>query len=123
MLEIRKINVKYGQREVIHDLSLEVPAGGVVTLIGSNGAGKTTVLKTVSGLLRPTSGSILFEGRPIEKAEPHAIIEAGVVHIPEGRLLFRPFIEPSYKIAIFAQVYLLYRLCFESFYLNHKRKQ
>jgi len=89
VLEIRKINVKYGQREVIHDLSLEVPAGGVVTLIGSNGAGKTTVLKTVSGLLRPTSGSILFEGRPIEKAEPHAIIEAGVVHIPEGRLLFK----------------------------------
>lgn len=89
MLEIRDINVKYGAREVIHDLSLTVPAGGVVTLIGSNGAGKTTVLKTVSGLLRPTSGSIVFEGRAIEKAEPHAIIEAGVVHIPEGRLLFK----------------------------------
>lgn len=89
MLEIRDINVKYGAREVIHNLSLTVPAGGVVTLVGSNGAGKTTVLKTVSGLLRPTSGSIVFEGRAIQKAEPHAIIEAGVVHIPEGRLLFK----------------------------------
>ena len=89
MLELRNVNVKYGRREVIHNVSLSVPEGKVVTLIGSNGAGKTTVLKTISGLLRPTSGSIAFDSIPIERAEPHAIISAGVVQIPEGRLLFR----------------------------------
>lgn len=89
MLEVQEISVRYGRREVIHRLSLEVAEGQVVTLVGSNGAGKTTLLKTISGLVRPSEGAIRFEGRPIERLEPHAIIEAGVVHIPEGRLLFK----------------------------------
>jgi branched-chain amino acid transport system ATP-binding protein len=89
VLELRDINVSFGRRAVIHDLCITVPDGKVVTLVGSNGAGKTTVLKTISGLVRPTSGTIMFDGKPIERMEPHDIISTGVVQIPEGRLLFK----------------------------------
>lgn len=88
MLELNDIVVRYGRREVIHGLSMKVAAGEVVTLVGSNGAGKTTTLKTISGLLRPSSGSITFAGDRIDNAQPHEIIARGVVHVPEGRLLF-----------------------------------
>ncbi|TCT11545.1 amino acid/amide ABC transporter ATP-binding protein 2 (HAAT family) [Tepidamorphus gemmatus] len=88
MLELNDIVVRYGRREVIHGLSMKVGAGEVVTLVGSNGAGKTTTLKTISGLLRPVSGTITFAGERIDTAQPHEIIARGVVHVPEGRLLF-----------------------------------
>ena len=88
MLEVKDIVVRYGRREVIHGLSLSVADGEVVTLVGSNGAGKTTTLKSISGLLRPVTGSIVFDGERIDTMQPHDIIARGVVQVPEGRLLF-----------------------------------
>lgn len=88
MLKVDGVKVSYGRREVIHDLSLTVAEKEIVTLVGSNGAGKTTALKTISGLLRPTAGSIEFDGKRIDRMQPHEIIEHGVVQVPEGRLLF-----------------------------------
>lgn len=88
MLEIDKLVVRYGQKEALHGVSLAVRKGEIVTLIGSNGAGKTTTLKTVSGLLRPSAGEIRFDGQRIDRETPHAIIARGLVHVPEGRLLF-----------------------------------
>jgi len=88
VLEVKDIVVRYGRREVIHGLSLSVADGEVVTLVGSNGAGKTTTLKSISGLLRPVTGSIVFDGERIDTMQPHDIIARGVVQVPEGRLLF-----------------------------------
>ncbi|MBP2227705.1 branched-chain amino acid transport system ATP-binding protein [Azospirillum agricola] len=88
MLQVEKLQVSYGHREAVHDVSLSVEAGEIVTLVGSNGAGKTTTLKAISGLLRASGGSISFEGERIDRLAPHQIIERGLVHVPEGRLLF-----------------------------------
>ena len=88
LLDIIDLNVHYGAIHAIQGISLRVPAGKIVTLIGSNGAGKTTTLRTISGLLRPTSGQILFDGRPIQKLAPHKIVGRGVVQSPEGRGVF-----------------------------------
>ena len=72
----------------MHGISLSVPAGKIVTLIGSNGAGKTTTLRTISGLLRPSGGHILFEGKSITKLPAHEIVKLGIAHSPEGRGVF-----------------------------------
>jgi branched-chain amino acid transport system ATP-binding protein len=88
MLEITDLHVSYGRKAVLHGVSLKVAQGEIVTLIGSNGAGKTTLLKTISGLIQPRSGTIRLEGRSISGEAPHRIIESGIVHVPEGRLLF-----------------------------------
>lgn len=88
MLEVRNIDVYYGDVQVIKDISFTVGQGEVVALIGANGAGKSTTLKTVSGLLRPKKGEILFEGRPIHDVKPYNLIELGIAHVPEGRRLF-----------------------------------
>ena len=87
-LVLDKINVSYGALHVIDDLSIEVNEGEIVTLVGSNGAGKTTILKTISGLLRPTSGSITFNGVEISHTKPHEIVKAGISHVPERRGIF-----------------------------------
>jgi len=88
LLDIIDLNVHYGAIHALHDVSLRVPTGKIVTLIGSNGAGKTSILRTVSGLLRPTRGSILFDGRPIHRLPAHEIVRAGLAHAPEGRGVF-----------------------------------
>ncbi len=88
MLEVRNIDVYYGDVQVIKDISFTVGQGEVVALIGANGAGKSTTLKTISGLLRPKKGEILFEGRPIHDVKPYNLIELGIAHVPEGRRLF-----------------------------------
>ncbi|MGI5887988.1 MAG: ABC transporter ATP-binding protein [Oscillospiraceae bacterium] len=88
MLSIKNINVYYGQIHAIQDLSLEVGDGEIVTLIGANGAGKSTTLKTVSGLLRTKTGSIVLDGKDITKTAPDAIVGMGVAHVPEGRRIF-----------------------------------
>lgn len=88
MLEVRSIDVYYGDVQVLWDLSFEVGKGEVVALIGANGAGKSTTLKTVSGLLRPGKGEIIFEGSPIHTAEPFSLIDKGIAHVPEARRLF-----------------------------------
>jgi branched-chain amino acid transport system ATP-binding protein len=88
VLEVRNIDVFYGDVQVVWDLSFEVKQGEVVALIGANGAGKSTTLKTVSGLLRPNSGEVLFQGQPIHAIAPFHLIELGIAHCPEARRLF-----------------------------------
>jgi branched-chain amino acid transport system ATP-binding protein len=88
MLEIKNLSVSYGAIAALHGISLSVPAGGIVTLIGSNGAGKTTTLKTVSGLLKPKSGGIFYDGQSIAGLPPHEIVKRGLSHVPEGRMIF-----------------------------------
>ncbi len=88
LLEVRDINVFYGDLQVIWGVSFNVRQGEIVCLIGANGAGKSTILKTISGLLRPTPGEILFEDERIDQLRPYKLIELGIVHVPEGRRLF-----------------------------------
>lgn len=88
MFNIKNLRVNYGAKEVVHGVSLEVRQDEIVSLIGSNGAGKTTLLKAISGLNRITEGSIEFRGERIDQLAPHKIIKRGLVHVPEGRLLF-----------------------------------
>lgn len=91
MLKIRDLSAGYGKSEVLQGISLDVAQGKAVTLIGANGAGKTTTLKTLCGLIRPSGGSIEFEGRAITGLTPHRIVDLGITMIPEGRQLF-PFL-------------------------------
>nr|WP_068425368.1 ABC transporter ATP-binding protein [Piscicoccus intestinalis] len=88
MLEIKDLVVSYGKIKAVKGISVTVEQGQVVCLIGTNGAGKTTTLRTISGLLRPESGSILFEGERIDRAPAHKIVTMGVAHSPEGRRIF-----------------------------------
>jgi len=88
LLEVERLNVHYGDVQVIHDLSLSVGDGEIVTLIGSNGAGKTTAVNALSGVLRPRSGEIRYEGRRLNGVPAHARVARGLVQVPEGRLLF-----------------------------------
>jgi len=88
LLSVEKINVAYGDVQIIHDLSLTVNEGEVVSIIGGNGAGKSTLLKTLSGLLQPKSGVIRFKGEEIQTYAPERIVDRGIVHVPEGRRLF-----------------------------------
>ncbi len=88
MLELEDLHVRYGPIEALHGISLRVAAGTIVTLIGGNGAGKSTTLRAISGLLTPTAGRITFEGRPIHGRPPHAILGLGIGHVPEGRQIF-----------------------------------
>ena len=87
MLELRDVDVFYGEVQALRGVSLNVEEGQVVTLIGANGAGKSTTLRTISGLLRPRNGTIRFGGRALDATEPHDVTQAGVVHVPEGRML------------------------------------
>ena len=88
MLEIKDIHVYYGAIHAIKGVSLTVRQGEIVTLIGSNGAGKSTTLRTISGLLKPKEGDILFEGESIAGRPAQAIVKAGVSQVPEGRRIF-----------------------------------
>jgi len=88
VLEIRNIDVFYGDVQVIWDISFEIKQGEIVALIGANGAGKSTTLKTISGILRPRNGEILFNDIPLHKVEPYRLIELGIAHVPEARRLF-----------------------------------
>jgi branched-chain amino acid transport system ATP-binding protein len=88
MLEVQNIDVFYGDLQVLWDVSFEVNEGEIVALVGANGSGKSTTLKTLSGLLTPASGSITFEDQRLDKIPANRIIEHGVVHVPEGRRLF-----------------------------------
>jgi branched-chain amino acid transport system ATP-binding protein len=88
MFEVNNINVFYEDLQALWDVSFKVKKGEVVVIAGSNGAGKTTILKTISGLLHPKSGMINFFGKRIEKKPPHKIVNLGIAQIPEGRHLF-----------------------------------
>ena len=88
MLKISNIDVGYSGLQALWDVSLEIEKREIVTLIGSNGAGKSTILKTISGLLKPTTGDIYFEGLRLDRLPAHKIVTVGIVLIPEGRGLF-----------------------------------
>jgi branched-chain amino acid transport system ATP-binding protein len=88
MLELDGLRVAYGPVPVLHDVSLAVEAGEIVALIGANGAGKSTTLKTISGLLRPQAGAVRFEGRDLGGQPPETVARLGIAHVPEGRRIF-----------------------------------
>jgi len=87
-LDVRNIDVSYGDVQVIFDLSLKIEEGEVVSIIGGNGSGKSTLLRTISGLMQTDRGEITFIGKPIHRMPPEDIVEAGIIHVPEGRRLF-----------------------------------
>jgi len=88
MLEVANVHTYYGQIHALKGISLNVDQGEIVTLIGANGAGKSTTLKTISGLLRPRQGAIRLNGQDLGKLPAHRIVEQGIVHVPEGRRVF-----------------------------------
>jgi branched-chain amino acid transport system ATP-binding protein len=88
MLQIRKLNFAYGDLQVIWDVDLEVKKGEIVTVVGANGAGKSTILKNVSRLQKWSSGSITFDGQDLGKLASHEVVERGIVQVPEGRKIF-----------------------------------
>ena len=88
LLEIKNITVKYGMAEAVRDVSLALAEGEIVTLIGANGAGKSTILKTISGVKKPTTGEIWFRGERIDKLPPEKIVARGIAHVPERRRIF-----------------------------------
>ncbi len=88
ILEVKDINVYYGNIHAIEDISFNVKEGEIVALIGANGAGKSTTLRTISGLLRSKTGSIMFDGQDITHAEAHTLVKHGLAQVPEGRRIF-----------------------------------
>ncbi len=91
LLEASNIETFYGPIMAIRGVSFVVPRGGIVTILGANGAGKTTILRTVSGVMDPQKGSVTFEGRPIHGLDPDQVMRRGLAHVPEGREVF-PFL-------------------------------
>ena len=89
MLEVSHLHSGHGKIEILKGLTIKVPAGKIVSLIGSNGAGKTTFLMTLSGILRATKGEIRFEGKPIQDLSPDVIVKLGISQVPEGRCVFQ----------------------------------
>lgn len=90
MLKLDKVCAGYHGLQIVHDLDLHVAQGEIVAIVGANGAGKTTTLKTISGMLRPTSGRITFDGVEATGIRPSELVRRGLVHVPEGRALFGP---------------------------------
>jgi branched-chain amino acid transport system ATP-binding protein len=88
MLQIRKLNFAYGDLQVLWDVDLEVKQGEIVTVVGSNGAGKSTILKNVSRLVRPTSGTISLGGEELNRLQSFEVVERGLIQVPEGRRIF-----------------------------------
>jgi branched-chain amino acid transport system ATP-binding protein len=88
MLELVGMSAGYGRADVLRSVSIAVPAGGFIGLLGPNGAGKTTLMRSVSGFTRIRGGDIIFEGRSLRGRTPEAIVDLGVIHVPQGRMLF-----------------------------------
>ncbi len=88
LLEVSDLSVAFGEIEALRGVSFAVDEGAVITLLGSNGAGKSTALRAISGLVAPRAGSILFDGKPISRLSARAIVKLGVAHVPEGRRIF-----------------------------------
>ncbi len=104
MLKISDISVFYGDIQVVFDLSLRVGEGEIVTLIGSNGAGKSTIVNTISGILRPSKGEILYREKSITRVPAHNLVERGLVQVPEGRMLFTDLtVEENLRLGSFSK--------------------
>ena len=103
MLKVENLNVHYGVIHAIEDVNIEVRDGEIVTLIGANGAGKSTILKTISGLLHTKTGSVSFQDHNLKSAPPHKIVEMGIAHVPEGRRVFsRMSVEENLEMGAYA---------------------
>jgi len=104
LLSVEKLCVSYGAIQALRGISLHVDEGEVVTLIGANGAGKSTTLRTISGMLPPRSGTIHYNGEPIHGKSPHRIVQMGIVQVPEGRGIFANLtVEENLQIGAFAR--------------------
>lgn len=90
LLEIKDLHVSYGAIRALHGISFHVDQGEIVTLIGANGAGKSTTLRTISGLLRPDKGEIVYDGKVLNRVDADAIVRLGLIQVPEGRRIFAP---------------------------------
>jgi len=88
VLTVENLNVSYGAIKALHGVSLKVPQGSIVTLIGANGAGKSTTLRALSGLVKTSSGSITYDGEEVSKLPANKIVSKGLCHVPEGRMVF-----------------------------------
>lgn len=99
ILRVQNIESYYGPIMAIRGVSLEVPKGAIVTVLGANGAGKTTILKTISGVLDPLKGTVEFDGKPITRMDPDKIVRLGLGHVPEGREVF-PFLTVAENLAM-----------------------
>ena len=87
-LSIENLSVAYGGIQAVKDVSLEIPKGKIITLIGSNGAGKSTILRTIAGIVKPKSGRVIFKGTDISGMTPDKIVNMGITLVPEGRRIF-----------------------------------
>ena len=90
MLKLEGLSAGYHRLQILHELDLRVDEGEIVAIVGANGAGKTTTLKTISGLVKPTAGTVTFDGRRADGVRPSELVARGLVHVPEGRALFGP---------------------------------
>jgi len=88
LLKVSDVSASYGPIQALRGVSLEVSEGQIVALLGANGAGKSTTLKVISGIIRPSGGSVEFQGQPIHRRSPESIVSMGISHVPEGRQLF-----------------------------------
>ncbi len=129
MLEIKNITVSYGIATALWDVSLSVEAGKIISIVGSNGAGKSTTLKTISGVVHPKSGTITLDGERIDHLPPHQIARRRVSHVPEGRKIF-PFLTVVENLRMGAlpvkdpnQVDQLLKGVFELFPILEERRQ
>ena len=104
MLKIQNLQVAYGGIQALRGIDMEVPDGKIVTLIGANGAGKSTILNTISGLLHPKMGSVLFEDHDLKGVAPHKIVEHGLAQVPEGRHIFQQMtVEENLQMGAYTQ--------------------
>ena len=104
LLQVNDIHVYYGSIHAVKGVSFEVNQGEVVTLIGANGAGKSTVLNTISGLLHPRTGSVVFEDKDLKGVQPHKVVEHGLAQVPEGRRIFLQMsVEENLEMGAFTQ--------------------
>ncbi|HEX3246146.1 MAG TPA: ABC transporter ATP-binding protein [Chloroflexota bacterium] len=104
LLELRSIQSFYGSIQALHGVSLDVNQNEIVTLIGANGAGKSTALRTISGLLRPRLGEVRFDSEPIQQRPPHEIVSLGICQVPEGRRIFsRMTVRENLEMGAFAR--------------------
>ena len=129
MLSVNDLYVKYDLIEAIHDVSFQVNQGEIVSLIGANGAGKTSILRTISGLVRPAAGSVHFEGVAIEKEAPQKIVRKGLSQVPEGRHVFSGLtVQENLEMGAFLRNDAEIKADYESVYsrfpvLKERRKQ
>jgi len=122
MLDVNNINVYYGNIHAIKDISFHVGAGEIVTLIGANGAGKSTILKAISGLLRSKTGAISFMGVGISTLAPHTIVKNGLAHVPEGRRIFlRMSVRENLEMGNYTQAKSTLPDCIDNVYTRFPR--